>query len=95
LFAAEESMPELLPEFDSESLQILALLARSDAYWTGKAISQQLGIPEDVVSTKLVALSAARILVRGKETGAYRFAPASDHLDRLRAFSDAFRLKNE
>jgi predicted transcriptional regulator len=88
-------MPELLPEFDSaETLEIVALLARSEAYWTARAISQHLRIAEDVVSKRLEILAAAQIVVRGKETGAYRFAPSSN-LQQLRAFSDAFRLKKE
>ena len=83
-------MPELSPElkafliryFDSvESLEIVALLERSStAYWTRQAISQQLGIPEDVIDTKLGALTDAKILVCGEQTGAYRFAPASHEL---------------
>ena len=66
-------MPELLPDSE-EALQIVALLARSDAYWTATAISQQLGIAEDLVEAKLEALAAAHVVVRGKETVAYRFA---------------------
>ncbi|HEY6844112.1 MAG TPA: hypothetical protein VI391_08095 [Thermoanaerobaculia bacterium] len=125
-------MPELSPErrsllvryFDSvEALEIVALLERSSsAFWTRQAISQQLGIPENVVDAKLSSLTSSRMLVRGQETGAYRFAPEnrdmedavcellrayseqralvintiySANLERLRAFSDAFRLKKE
>ncbi|HJT17125.1 MAG TPA: hypothetical protein VJ853_07050 [Thermoanaerobaculia bacterium] len=125
-------MPELSGElrtllvrhFDSvESIEIVALLERSSsAFWTRQAISQQLGIPENVVESKLAALTASEILVRGDLTGAYRFAPRSNelcerllellrfyseqrviiinaiysaNLEKLRAFSDAFRLKKE
>ena len=125
-------MPELPPEskslllchFDSvESMEIAALLERSStAYWTPQAISQQLGIPLTVIDAKLVSLLDARLLVRGEQTGAYRFAPATEelgermrellrfyseqraviintiysaNLERLRAFSNAFRLKKD
>jgi hypothetical protein len=124
-------MPALTPElkeflqrfFDSvESIEIVALLQRSStAFWTAEAVSQQLGIPVGIVTAKLDSM-APHVLVRGHQTGAYRYAPASDetnrsvtellqvyseqrptiinaiysaNLDRLRAFSDAFRLKKE
>jgi DNA-binding IclR family transcriptional regulator len=114
----------LVRHFDSvESIEIVALLERSsNAFWTRQAISQQLGIPEDVVEAKLAALTANDILVRGDLTGAYRFAPRSHevceqllellrfyseqraiiintiysaNLEKLRAFSNAFRLKSD
>src|SRR5579884_683017 len=114
----------LVRHFDSvESIEIVALLERSsNAFWTPQAISQQLGIPANVVEAKLGALTASEILVRGELTGAYRFAPRSNelcerlldllrfyseqraiiintiysaNLEKLRAFSNAFRLKKD
>ena len=83
-----------------EALELLLLLRRSpDTYWTAEAASQQLGINREVASRKLLLLMEAGLVVRGRDTGAYRFCPGSDEArtlqDRLRAFSDAFRLKNE
>ena len=108
--------------FDSvESIEIVALLQRSAAYWTAQAVGQQLGIPETLVASKLAALSP-HLLVRGNQTGAYRYSAESDETDRactellqiyseqrsaiinaiysgnlekLHAFSNAFRLKKE
>ena len=106
-----------------EALELLFLLRRSpDTFWTAGAASQKLGIRADLASRKLSRLVEAKLLVRGRDTGAYRYAPATDdwrklvddlaaeyeersigvinaiysaNLERLRAFSDAFRLKKE
>lgn len=105
-----------------ESIEILLLLRRSEAYWLPAAVAQQLGIARQPVAQQLAALARARLLVIGGDTGAYRYAPRSEelrgmvdqlaaaydeqripvinaiysaNLERLRAFSDAFRLKKE
>jgi hypothetical protein len=122
-------MPDLSPEvlqfllrnFDSvEAIEIVVLLQRSpDTFWTAQAVSQQLGIREAVAAPRLFSLAEKGVLVRGEQTGAYRFAPAAAgaaeltaellrlyseqrssvinaiYSGSLRAFSDAFRLKNE
>ncbi|HEY4640806.1 MAG TPA: hypothetical protein VII75_05635 [Thermoanaerobaculia bacterium] len=86
-----------------ESIDILLLLRRSEAFWTSEAIAQQLGIAKDVVAQKCANMAKAQLLAVGSDTGAYRYAPRNDatceaidklaNLERLRAFSDAFRLK--
>jgi AraC-like DNA-binding protein len=107
--------------FDSvESIEIVLLLRRSpNTYWTAKAISDVLGMREELVARRLSALEAARLLRHGQSSGAFRYDPAdsgltermdglaeayagrradvmnviySANLERLRAFSDAFRL---
>jgi len=105
-----------------ESLEILLLLRRSEAYWSAEAVAQQLGIGRQPAAQKLAALAKAQLLVIGGDTGAYRYAPRAErlraaadelaaaydeqripvinaiysaNLERLRAFSDAFRLKKE
>jgi hypothetical protein len=59
-----------------DSLEIVVLLQRSDAFWTPQAIAQQLGISAAAADEKLRALTSAHILARGAQTDAYRFAPA-------------------
>jgi hypothetical protein len=62
-----------------ESLELLLLLRRSpETFWTADAAAQQIGIGPHVSSRKLARLTDAKLLVRGRETGAYRFAPAGD-----------------
>jgi hypothetical protein len=106
-----------------EALELLLLLRRSpDAFWSSDAAAQQLGIRAALSSKKLAQLMGRKLLVRGAETGAYRYAPADDavrgvvddlaaayneqrivvintiysgNVERLRAFADAFRLKDE
>jgi hypothetical protein len=106
-----------------ETLELLLLLRRSpDAFWSSEAAAQQLGIRAALSAKKLAQLGGHKLLVRGAETGAYRYAPADDamravvdelaaaydeqrivvinaiysgNVERLRAFSDAFRLKDE
>jgi hypothetical protein len=103
----------LIPDIDSvEALELLLLLRRSpETFWTAEAAAQQLGMTPDLADRKLSRLVDAQVLVRGRETGAYRFAPATDaartlidklvalydqqRMEKLRAFSNAFRLKNE
>jgi DNA-binding IclR family transcriptional regulator len=88
-----------------ESIEILLLLRRSEAFWTSEAVAQQLGIPKETAAQKLAAMARAQLLAIGSDTGAYRYAPRSEaarealdklaNLERLRAFSDAFRLKSK
>ena len=92
--------------------ELLLLLRRTpDTFWSADAAAQKLGIRADLASRKLSRLVDAKLVVRGRDTGAYRYAPGSDavralidriadayeqrHLEKLRAFSDAFRLKKE
>lgn len=105
-----------------ESIELLMLLRRApDTFWRSEAASQQLGIAREITNRKLAALTAAGLLVRGAETGAYRYAPRDEemeariawlaeayanrrvavihaiysaNLEKLRAFSDAFKLKD-
>jgi len=105
-----------------ESIEILLLLRRSEAYWSSEAVAQRLGIAKQVAATKLDALARGGLLLVGGDTGAYRYAPKRDvsrdavdklvaayeeqriavintiysaNLQRLRAFSNAFKLTKE
>jgi hypothetical protein len=106
-----------------EALELLLLLRRSpDTFWSSDAAAQQLGIRRELSERKLTQLAGRNLLVRGLETGAYRYAPADDevraavdelaaaydeqritvinaiysaNVERLRAFANAFRLKDE
>jgi hypothetical protein len=114
----------LVEHFPSvEALEIALLLRRApDTFWAAPAAAEHLGIRRDVAEARLAALCAARLVVRGDQTGAYRYSPADDekrrlmdgladaytnrrvtvlnviysaNLERLRAFSGAFRLKDK
>ncbi len=104
-------------------MELLLLLRRSpDTFWTSDAAAQKLGIGANLAAKALSRLANAKLLARGVETAAYRFAPADDairaaldelatayqdqritvinsiystDMERLRAFADAFRLKDE
>ena len=107
--------------FDSaEAIEIVLLLRRSrNAFWSPAAVSQHLGIAEDVAARKLAAMTKSRILVEAEQSKAYRYEPAGVHvesriddlaaiyanqrlseinaiysanLEKLRAFSNAFKL---
>lgn len=62
-----------------ETLEILLLLRRSpDTFWSSDAVAQQLAIRPQLSARKLADLEHGKLLVRGKETGAYRYAPAEE-----------------
>ena len=119
----DEAKALLALSLDSvESIELLLLLRRApDTFWRSEAASQQLGISRELADKKLAALTSGGLLVRGSETGAYRYAPRheairenvdwlvdayanrrvavinaiySANLEKLRAFSDAFKLKD-
>lgn len=110
--------------FDSvEAIEIMILLQRSaNTFWGVAAVSQRLGIPEEVVARKLAVLKQNGLLLAAEQSTAYRFAPAdsedvrlandlanlyndrrigvinivySVNLQKLRAFSNAFKLKGQ
>jgi hypothetical protein len=74
-----------------ESLELLFLLRRSpNTFWTADAAAQQTGIRPQVSSRKLAQLADAKLLVRGRETGAYRFAPAGEALPSIDELADEY-----
>jgi UDP-N-acetylmuramyl pentapeptide synthase len=114
----------LVAHFDSvEALEIALLLRRSsDAFWAATAVADHLGIRKETAEAKIASLVNSGLVVRGGQSGAYRFNPSNDalranmdalanayadrrvtimntiysaNLERLRAFSSAFRLKKE
>ncbi len=114
----------VVAHFDSvEALEIAMLLRRGpNTFWAAPAIAEHLGMRQNVAEAKLNALRDGGLLVRGDQTGAYRYSPANDelrqrvdalaeaytdrrlsviniihsaNLERLRAFSGAFRLKDK
>ncbi len=107
--------------FDSaEGIEIVLLLRRSqEAFWSPAAVSQHLGIKEEVADRKMDMLAKSRILVTAEQSKAFRYEPRdstvaaridelaeiytsrrlsvinaiySANLEKLRAFSNAFRL---
>ena len=65
----------------TESLEILRLLRRSqDAFWAPRAIAEKLGLPAEIVSTKLELLRRAGLVTVGEETGAFRYCPRDQEL---------------
>jgi hypothetical protein len=74
-----------------ESLELLFLLRRSpETFWTADAAAQQIGIAPQISSRKLARLADAKLLVRGRETGAYRFAPVGEALPSIDELADEY-----
>jgi AraC-like DNA-binding protein len=111
----------IVQHFDSpEAVDIVLLLRRSrNAFWSPAAVSQHLGIREDIAARQLAAMARSCILVEAEQNRAFRYEPSdsctesridelaeiyanrrmsvinaiySANLDKLRAFSNAFRL---
>lgn len=75
-----------------EHAEVLLLLHRSpETYWAVDAIAQQLGLPPDVVQTRIHDLRKHALLAEGS-TGAYRFSARDGEPARLvRELSDCYR----